>query len=98
MTLHSVVSVKSLVSSFIEVFFFLSPYIFVFKIYSVYVLVKVLLNKCIQLQNILRETQHSTPLQSIQGNVAQAAEKNIKSNFSVGKWTRTIEQQSILEI
>lgn len=98
MTLHSVVSVKSLVSSFIEVFFFLSPYNFVFKIYSVYVLVKVLLNKCIQLQNILRETQRLTPLQSTQGNVAQAAEKNIKSNFSVGEWTRTIEQQSILEI
>lgn len=41
--------------------FFLSPFIFVFKIYSVYVLVKVLPTKCIQLQ---KHPQRNTPLNS----------------------------------
>lgn len=50
--------------------FFLSPFIFVFKIYSVYVLVKVLLTKCIQLQKHPQRNTALTPLQSTQCDVA----------------------------
>lgn len=75
MTLHSVVSVKSLVSWFIEVFF-LIPLYFCFQN-----LFRLCLSKGsaepFNYKNILRETQHLTPLQSTQCNVAQAAEKNI---------------------
>lgn len=78
MTFHSVVSAKSLVSLFIEVLFFSYPFfIFVFKIFFVYVLIKVLLTKCIQSQKHPQRKTALTHLQSTQCNVAQAAEINI---------------------